>query len=73
MLLLAQFGAQLSPICLYKGNLCRENDIIEVNDGKMASVSLFDFCYVKGERQFLLIHIMQAFGVMEVQFHSFLT
>jgi len=32
-----------SPICLYKGNLCRENDIIEVNYVNMASVSLFDF------------------------------
>jgi hypothetical protein len=55
-----------SPICLYKGNLCRENDIIEVNYVHKASVSLFGFCYGKSERQFVYMHIMQAFGVMGV-------
>jgi hypothetical protein len=39
----------------------------------MALVSLFDFCYFKGERQFVHMHTMQTFGLMEVQFHSFLT
>ena len=39
----------------------------------MAVVSLFEFCYVKGERQFVHMQTMQAFGVMEVQLHSFLT
>jgi hypothetical protein len=28
----------------------------------MSLVSLFDFCYVKGERQFVHMHTMEAFG-----------